>query len=317
MQEWTVSQTDAPRLDAVLRARFPQIGAGALHKYLRENKIKVDGRRLPLSARLPAGSVVRVYLPDALLCPPAGPSFLSARPQLSVIYEDAAVLIADKPAGLLSLDETGDTADTLLHRVWRYLYEKGEYAPGAPFSPCLCHRLDTGTSGLILIAKTPEAEQTLTSLIRTREIEKQYLCVTLGHPHPPAAELHAYLTKDAQHALVRVSDAPIRDAKEIITRYETQAVSGRLSLLTVTLVTGRTHQIRAHLAHIGCPILGDSKYGIQSVNRALHLKYQALCAYRLRFPTLPPQSPCAALSGRTFCAALPWYAQQVREGVLA
>lgn len=316
MQEWIVTQTDAPRLEAVLRARFPQLPAGALYKYVRENKIKVDGKRQPLSARLTAGSVVRVYLPDALLCPPAGPSFLAARAQLTVVYEDSAVLAVEKPAGLLVADEKEDTADTLIHRVWLYLYQKGEYALDTTFSPCLCHRLDTGTSGLVLIAKTVEAEQALLTLIREREIEKQYLCVTVGHPKPPAGELHGYLTKDAQNSFVRVTDKPAHGAKQIVTRYRTLTVSGRLALLDVTLVTGRTHQIRAHMAHIGCPVLGDSKYGDQAVNRALRLKYQALCAYRLRFPSLPPDSPCAALSGKTLCAASPWYVEQVQNGIL-
>jgi len=316
MQEWIVTEENTPRLDAVLRAHFPQLSAGALHKYLRENKIKVNGKRLPLSARLPAGSVVRVYLPDELLAAPAGPPFLAARAQLSVVYEDSSVLVADKPAGLLVADETQRTADTLIHRALLYLYHKGEYMPGAPFTPCLCHRLDTGTSGLVLIAKTPEAESALLTLIRTREIEKQYLCVTFGHPKPPAAELRDYLLKDAQNGFVRVVKRAGRGAKEIVTRYQTLAVSGRLALLEVTLVTGRTHQIRAHLASIGCPVLGDSKYGNHAANRELRFKYQALCAYRLRFPALPPDSPCAALSGKTLYAAQPWYAAQVTEGIL-
>lgn len=316
MQEWVVTEQSTPRLDAVLRARFPHLPAGALHKYLRENKIKVDGRRLPLSARLTAGSVIRVYLPDTVLAAPAGPAFLAARAQLAVVYEDSSVLVVDKPAGLVVADEEENTADTLIHRVMLYLYRKGEYTQGAAFAPCLCHRLDTGTSGLVLIAKTPEAEEVLLDLIRTRKMEKQYLCVTLGHPQPPAAELRGYLRKDAQNGFVHVTNRPGRGAKEIITRYNTVAVSGPLSLLEITLVTGRTHQIRAHLASIGCPVLGDSKYGNNAANRERRLKYQALCACRLRFPPLPPDSPCSALSGRTLCAAPPWYAVQVMEGTL-
>lgn len=318
MREFIITETDAPRLDAALQARFPQLSFGRLQRYLRENKIKVDGKKLPLSARLPRGSTVRVFLPDAVLQETEGPRFLGARTELRIVYEDAAVLVADKPAGLPVSEESGRTADTLLHRVMGYLYRKGEFMPDAPDAdgaPRLCHRLDTGTSGLVLLAKTARAEQILTQAIRDRRIEKTYLCVTLGHPVPAACELRGYLRKDAARGRASVSERPAPGAKEIVTRYRTLARSGRLALLEVTLVTGRTHQIRAHLASVGCPVLGDGKYGSNAVNRELRLKYQALCAYRLRFPDFP-DGPCAGLSGRTLHAALPWYYEQVLSGVL-
>ncbi len=316
MREFVITETPPPRLAAALLSRFPTLSAGSLHKYLRENKIKVYGNRLPLSARLARGSSVRVYLPDALLDAPEGLPFLAARPELRIVYEDGAVLAVDKPAGLPVEEETGRAADTLIHRAMLYLYRKGEFAPRQGFTPCLCHRLDTGTSGLVLVAKTPQAHQRLLGLIRLRSIEKKYLCVTYGHPVPNAATLRAYLYKDARQGRVYVRGTPGPGAKEIVTGYQTLAVSGRLALLEVMLVTGRTHQIRAHLASIGCPVLGDGKYGCNTVNRELRLKYQALCAYSLRFPALPPDDPCAALSEKTLHAAEPWYAGQVRDGTL-
>lgn len=316
MREWIITEDTLPRLDAAVLARFPQLSAGRLHQYLRENKIKVNGKKLPLSTRLPQGSTVRLYLPDALLDAPEGPLFLAARPELRVVYEDEAVLAVDKPAGLPVCDESGRTADTLIQRALLYLYRKGAFSPDCDWTPRLCHRLDTGTSGLVLIAKTPQAEQQLLALICLRSIEKKYLCITVGHPAPAAATLHGWLRKDARQGRVRVFDAPAPGAKEIVTQYRTQTVSGRLALLEVTLVTGRTHQIRAHFASIGCPVLGDSKYGCNAVNRELHLKYQALCAHSLRFPPLPPESPCARLSEKTLCAADPWYLAQIRDGTL-
>ncbi len=316
MREFIVGGADAPRLDAALLARFPALTAGSLHKHLRENRIKVDGRRAPLSTRLAPGAVVRVYLPDSALFAPKGPPFLAARPYFSAVYEDADVLAADKPAGLIVSDEADQTPDTLLNRALLYLYQKGAYTPDSAYAPRLCHRLDTGTSGLVLIAKTPEAEALLTRLIRERRIEKTYLAVTFGRPEPPAAELRGYLLKDAARGLVRVVERPRAGAREIVTRYRTRAVSGRLALLEVTLVTGRTHQIRAHLASIGCPVLGDGKYGSNAANRELKLKYQALCAYSLRFPALGEDGPCAALSGKTLFAEKPWYCGQVEDGTL-
>ena len=180
----------------------------------------------------------------------------------------------------------------------------------------LCHRLDTGTSGLVLLAKNNAAEAFLTAAIKARDIEKRYLCVTFGRPNPPAALLRDYLLKDAERGIVRITDTTAGGAKEVITGYETLAVSGRLALLEVELVTGRTHQIRAHLAHIGCPILGDSKYGNNAANRELRLKYQALCAWELKFPAKISDERFAHLTGRVFHAEKPWYCQQVEDGTL-
>lgn len=239
--------------------------------------------------------------------------FLRAKSYFSAVYEDEALLIADKPSGVLVQDESGIVADTLLNRAKRYLYEKGQtFADGFPR---LCHRLDTGTSGLVLIAKTPEAEQQALALIRERRVRKEYLCVTLGHPSPECATLRDYLIKDSTRGMVRVFKERRPGAREIVTRYETICTSGRLSLLQVELVTGRTHQIRAHLASIGCPIVGDGKYGRNTINRELHCKYQLLCAWSLTFPEIA-DGPLAAVSKRQFFAKEPWYAAQIKEGIL-
>ena len=189
-------------------------------------------------------------------------------------------------------------------------------AEGKPTHAVLCHRLDTGTSGLVLLAKSSAAEAFLTAAIKSRAIEKRYLCVTFGRPNPPAALLRDYLLKDAERGIVRITDTTAGGAKEVITGYETLAVSGRLALLEVELVTGRTHQIRAHLAHIGCPILGDSKYGNNAANRELRFKYQALCAWELRFPAQIADPRFAHLAGRVFHAEKPWYYQQILDGTL-
>lgn len=242
-----------------------------------------------------------------------GPAFLQAKYPAKVVYENEQLLIADKPAGLPVIDEK--EPDTLIHRVQLYLYQKGEYRPGQGFAPALCHRLDTGTSGLVLVAKTEQALADLTELIRTRRLKKEYLCVTFGRPEPPAATLTGWLKKDAAKGQVAVLDHPAADAVPIETRYETMAVSGRLALLRVELVTGRTHQIRAHLASIGCPILGDGKYGQNAVNRQLHFKYQALCAWRLTFPSDCPPS-LSSVNGKCFTLEKPWYCRQLLDGEL-
>lgn len=309
-------KTPAPvRLDKYLMGQFPTLGLGRLNKALRENKLKLNGKKQPLATRVQTGDEIKLFLPDEQLCPtPAadGPVFLQAKYPARVVYEDDALLLAEKPAGL---PVSGEEPDTLLDRVLRYLYEKGEYRPGRGFAPALCHRLDTGTSGLVAVAKTARAEALLTALIKERRLKKEYLCVTFGRPQPPKALLKGYLRKDAAKGKVTVTARPGPDTREIETRYDTLAVSGRLALLRVELVTGRTHQIRAHLASIGCPILGDGKYGSNAANRELRFKYQALCAWKLTFPVLDAPE-LAGVSGRSFELEKPWYCRQVLDGTL-
>lgn len=296
MRELTVTAAVPLRLDRYLMQQFPALRFGQLSRALREDKIKLNGKKQPLSTLVTAGDTVRLYLREEQLAPPA-----------VLLYEDAALAVACKPAGIACEGE----GDTLLARVQHTLAARGEGC-----SLRLCHRLDTGTSGLVLLAKTPEAEAFLTAAIKARAIGKRYLCVTCGRPQPPAATLRGWLQKDAAKGVVKVLAHPAAGAKAIVTGYETLAVSGRLALLKVDLVTGRTHQIRAHLASIGCPILGDSKYGDNAVNRAYHLRYQALCACELAFPDKVEDGRFSYLAGRVFHAPEPWFARQIQDGTL-
>lgn len=304
------------RLDKYLLEQFPALSIGKLNKALRENKIKLNGKKQPLSTRVCAGDEIRLFIPDQQLFPDTaadGPAFLQAKFPAKVVYEDEFLLLADKPAGLPVSDET--QADTLINRVLLHLYNQKEYQSGCGYTPALCHRLDTGTSGLVIVAKTAAAEHVLTGLLRERSLQKEYLCVTFGRPEPARGILKAYLTKDAAKSRVNISLRPGPNSKEIETHYDTLAVSGRLALLKVELITGRTHQIRAHFASIGCPVLGDGKYGSNAANRELKFKYQALCAWKLTFPPLTAPE-LAGVGGRSFQVEKPWYCQQVLEGTL-
>lgn len=300
MRELTVKSLLPVRLDQYLMQQFPALGPGRLNKALRENKIKLNGKKQPLSTRVQNGDKIKLFLLDEQLEPRACPS-------AQIVYQDQYLVIAAKPAGV-AVD--GAAPDSFVRRVNAALQAEGQ-----PGSAVLCHRLDTGTSGLVLLAKTPQAEACLTEAIKQRRIHKRYLCVTFGRPVPPQATLQGYLRKDAERGIVTVLNHPAPGAKEIVTGYETIAVSGRLALLRVDLHTGRTHQIRAHLASIGCPILGDSKYGNHAANRELRLKYQALCAWELGFPQ-SDDPILAGVSGRVFHAEKPWYYQQVLDGTL-
>ena len=300
------------RLDNYLMQQFPALNPGRLNKALRENKIKLNGKKQPLSTRVMAGDEIKLFILDEVLDAGKrveGPAWKNARGPAQVIYDCPQILVVNKPAGL-AVD--GPEDDTLLNRALLYLNQQGEYKENDLYTPALCHRLDTGTSGLVILAKTPEAEQLFLEVIKNREVKKTYLCVTFGWPTPPQGTLRGYLIKDARRGVVRVIDRPQPGARQIVTGYRTLAKSGRLALLEVDLVTGRTHQIRAHLASIGCPLVGDSKYGNQAANRALRAKYQLLCAWRLRLPQFEADA-LRPLSGLCLTAPRPWFYSQILD----
>ena len=302
------------RLDTLLLGRYPGLSLGRLNKALRENKVKLNGKKQSLSTRVQPGDEIRLFLlPEQLGLAAPGQPFAGVKYAARIVFENDQFLIADKPAGLPVEGE--GAPDTLLLRAQKHLFDAGEYRPGQGFAPALCHRLDTGTSGLVLVAKTAPALAALTGLIKERRLKKEYLCVTFGRPQPPAATLAGFLKKDPAKGKVEVLARPAPGALPIETRYETLAVSGRLALLRVELITGRTHQIRAHLAGIGCPVVGDGKYGKNAVNRELRLKYQALCAWRLTFPARC-EGVLEPVSGRCFAAEEPWYCRQLLDGTL-
>ena len=269
------------RLDKYLLAEAPELSFTLLQKYWRQNKVKLNGKRRPLSTRLCAGDEVRLYLPDVAPQP------------LSVLYEDDGLLGLYKPAGLPSLVEDDPQADSLQRRASLYLQKEA----------LLCHRLDTGTSGVLLAAKTPETRDFVTGLIRGHQLQKTYYGLVLGHPRPAAGVLNAPLLKDAERGVVRAVAPGTPGAKPAETRYQTLASNEGMALLQLEPRTGRTHQLRAHLAGIGTPLLGDSKYGDNAANRLHRCRYQCLCAARVAFP-----------DGLVIECEPPWFYTQALEG---
>ena len=177
------------RLDNYLMQQFPALNPGRLNKALRENKIKLNGKKQPLSTRVMAGDEIKLFILDEVLDADKrveGPAWKNARGPAQVIYDCPQILVVNKPAGL-AVD--GPEDDTLLNRALLYLNQQGEYKENDLYTPALCHRLDTGTSGLVILAKTPEAEQLFLEVIKNREVKKTYLCVTFGRPVPPDGTL--------------------------------------------------------------------------------------------------------------------------------
>jgi 23S rRNA pseudouridine955/2504/2580 synthase len=304
MKTLTISEKQAEKkISRILTDMFPKMPVNAMYKAFRKKDIKVNGIRVKENYILNAGDILDVYISDAIL----GGLPTAESPKTSkgfiVVYEDKNILIVNKQQGI-SVHADKEEAGTLLDYVQDYLAIKGEYSPDSPdsFPPSLCHRLDRNTGGLVLIAKNKESLKIMLDKIKNREIKKYYQCLVKGKMENDQALLKAYLIKDERKSKVFISNTKLKDSLEIITKYKVLAYDydNDISKLEIELVTGRTHQIRAHLAHIGHTIIGDGKYGTNAINRPLGLKYQALWAYKIFFNFNTDSGILEYLKGRSF-----------------
>ena len=288
MQEFEINPNDAgQRLDKYLSKRFPKLPKSLAYKFIRTKKIKVNRVRAYPDQFLESGDVVSTFIPYEFTEAPNGvEDFKSiSDPQIDVIYEDSDMIVVDKPAGVSVIPDEHDKINVLINSIKAYLYKRGEYDPDVEgsFAPSLCNRLDRNTGGLVIAAKNAASLREINELIRQRKVTKKYLCVVHGIPENKEAVLRGYMVKDPVKNLVAVykRDPENGDARTMITGYRVLAEKNGYALLEVELFTGRTHQIRAHLASIGHPLLGDGKYGINKEDRKMGYKYQVLYSYYL------------------------------------
>ena len=305
MQILTINRNDAgQRLDKFLSKAVKGLPTSMMYKYIRLKKIKVNRARTEPGYLLREGDEVQLFIREEFFSSPADDkeALWRIEPKLSILYEDENVLLLNKRPGVLVHEDAAAGENTLILHVQAYLAQKGEYDPRAEqsFAPALCNRIDRNTGGVVIAAKNAEALRAMNEMIRNDEVGKFYLCAVHGHMAKPRDTLHGYLRKNSADNLVSVSDTEKPGWKEIITKYRVLAEEKGLSLLEVELVTGRTHQIRAHMAHVGHPLLGDGKYGVNRRDRERGYKFQALYACRLTFRPQSAEGPLGYLRGRTF-----------------
>ena len=317
LRKVTILKNDeGQRLDKFLTKTYPNLPQSVLYKCIRTKDVKLNGKRCQISDRLREGDVLSLYWQEEFFQKEERQfDFLKAPLALSVLYEDENILLLDKKPGLIVHPDENYHFDSLIARVQHYLYDKGEYRPEEEnaFAPALINRIDRNTGGIVMAAKNAEALRVMNQKVKAREMHKLYLCVVCGRLSEKEGTLTGYLEKNESQNRVYISRKPSENTKSIRTRYRVLEERRDFSLLEVELLTGRTHQIRAHFASIGHPLAGDGKYGKNNWNKRSGFPYQALYSYKLRFDFTTEAGILQNLDGREFTAENIWFLKEFYE----
>ncbi len=291
MRQFRVSEKyDGKRLDNTIKDIFRNMPENALFKAFRLKDIRVNGARADRRTILKSGDNIEIYIADEILDGLPKRQTQAKNRGFSVVYEDKQLIIVNKEQGIPVHSGKNDMTKPLIDRVAEYLSSDDCH---------LCHRIDRNTSGLVVIAKNRQSLDILLDKFKNRSIRKYYQCLVSGSMDKSEGILVDYIIKDEKQSKVFINKGNARKGKQITTYYRVLWSDKDISRLEIELVTGRTHQIRAHLAYIGHPIIGDGKYGINSINKKYGMKRQALCAYKLIFAR-GPDGPLDYLDGKIF-----------------
>lgn len=299
MKSFIITDKDTGgRVDRFISKTFDKLPKSLMYKEIRKKNIKVNKKRCTPEQVLSSGDLLELYLKDDVLeIRKKHYDFLNASTDLDIIYEDDNIILINKKVGVLCHPDGKDYIDNIVARLKRYLYDKKEWDPEtSTFTPSLANRIDRNTGGIVIGAKNSQALKIMNDKIKAREIEKYYLTVVHGKMSKKSELLSAYLTKNEKKNMVTVTDYQAPNSKKIITEYTVLDYYPDASLLEVKLHTGRTHQIRAHLAHIGHPLYGDGKYGNEKGRYR-----QALYSYKLHF-NFSDENIVSYLNHKTFQA---------------
>ena len=292
MKEIVINENEAgQRLDKFLGKLLKEAPASFYYKMLRKKNIVLNGKKATGNEKLAMGDSVKLFLSDETFekytgRQPAEDMVISVPSiPLEIVYENHDVLAINKPAGMLSQKAKKEDISANEY-ILQYLLESGTITAESlhTFKPSVCNRLDRNTSGILVAGKTLNGLQQMSKAFRERSMEKYYLAIVAGHISKPR-RIEGFLKKDEKNNQVTILSEPSNDAKPIITEYRPLKLVGQVTLLEVHLITGRSHQIRAHLASIGHPVIGDTKYGNPRLNREFlknaGVTHQLLHAYRL------------------------------------
>ncbi len=286
------------RLNRFCEKVCPTMPKSLLNKAFRNKRIKVNGKKQAPDYRIQDGDLLELYINDEFFIIKNENTIHTnlKKEKFNIFYEDDNIILIFKPFGILSHSDNKKEYD-IVSFLKDYLIEKKEFSPEKEnsFTPSICNRLDQGTEGLIIGAKNYTALRDMNQIIKENLVKKSYLALCNGKLND--GEYKAFLKRDKENKKVFISKNEVTDSKEIITIFKTLETKSNLSLIKATLVTGRTHQIRAHLSFLNCPILGDRKYN-KSVNK--NLKSQLLSAYKLSFDKIPNDNTLSYLSNKTF-----------------
>jgi len=302
------------RIDKFMRKWLKDVPLSAIYKRLRQGDVRVNGKKVKEQYSIADGDVIEVR---DIISEVKKEKFVRINNEIKITYEDANILLVEKWPGVLTHSDTKGGEATLTDYVLSHLYDKGEYSPEKEitFNPAPCNRLDRNTSGIVIFGKNYDSLKLINEMIRERDIEKYYMALVKGKVKDGIYE--AYISKDQDNNISKVYNEPKPFTKKIAMEVKTIESCGTFSMVELDLLTGRSHQLRAHLSFLGNPIIGDEKYGDKKLNSFFEnkygLSYQFLYAYKVIFRNCPER--LSYLENKTLAESLPPVLKKIKNDV--